>query len=65
MIGKVAIHISEEDHSYLNYVKNNTLRLGSTHDFIYLEGEYLLNLIKTSEEKQFAIQGLCGMFSRP
>jgi len=56
MIGKVAIHISEEDHSYLNYVKNITLRLGSTPDFIYLEGEYLLNFIKPSEEKQLAIR---------
>lgn len=56
MIGKVAIHISEEDHSYLNYVKSITLRLGSTPDFIYLEGEYLLNFIKPSEEKQLAIR---------
>ena len=57
MIGKVAVHIGEEDRDYLKYVKDIVSTLGLVPDFFYIEEDYLLNellapLREVSEEKQ-------------
>ncbi len=57
MIGRVAIHISEEDSSYLKYVKDLTSRLSVVPDFIYLEEEYLFSLfVRPLEERQWSMR---------
>lgn len=61
MIGKIAVHIGEEDRDYLKYVKDIASTLGLAPDFFYIEEDYLLNelltpLRETSEEKQTSIR---------
>ncbi|MFN7064987.1 MAG: universal stress protein [Aquificaceae bacterium] len=57
MIGRVAVHLSEEDASYLSYVRAITSALRVVPDFVYLEEEGLLSILsRPSEERQSAIR---------
>ncbi|MEN3028046.1 MAG: universal stress protein [Aquificaceae bacterium] len=64
MLGRVAVHISEEDPEYLSYIREITTRLRVAPYFVYFEedslGDILGFLSRPSEEKQSAINRSIG-----
>ncbi|MCS7171432.1 MAG: universal stress protein [Aquificaceae bacterium] len=65
MLGKIAVHVSEEDPSYLSYIRDITSRLDTVPNFIYVEEENLLGDLlgffpKSSDVGQTAIAKSIG-----